>query len=319
MDSYRGQVLVVGSLNADLTVRTDRFPGPGETVTGSDLTVSPGGKGGNQAAAAGLLGADVRMLGNVGDDAHGRLLVGRLESARVDVRRVRTMGDAVTGCAVITVDAAGENTIVVAPGANRRLTADDVRSAQDFFTVRPGSVLTLCLEVAIEVVLAAAQAARAAGVRVLLNISPYQQVPPELLAVTDVLVVNAHELADLTGVSQIDPQGDWSAVAVAARTAMGDTCPPQAVVTLGGAGARVLDLVAGAASAAIRPPKIKPVDTTGCGDAFLSSLAFRLAAGDDIDAAAAFATRVGAYAATGRGAQDSYPTAAQLAIWRPEG
>ena len=313
-----GRVLVVGSLNADLVVRTARIPGPGETVTGSDLVIVPGGKSSNQAAAIGKLGGDVAMLGCVGDDGNGAMLVDSLRNSGVDVSQVRALEGVSTGSAMIAVDDAGENCIIVSPGANGRLSAADVDAAGDFFdTAGPGSILTLCLEVSLDAVKAAARQARQRGAAVVLNISPYMKVGADLLDLVDILVVNNHELADLTGQADFDPLGDWSAVVDATSAALGANGPRTVVVTLGAKGARVIDLDAGTTSDQIPSPKVTPVDTTGCGDAFLASLAFRLAAGDDLPAACAFAARVGAYAATGEGAQNSYPTAEQLANWKP--
>ncbi len=313
-----GRVLVVGSLNADLVVRTARIPGPGETVAGSDLVIVPGGKSSNQAAAVGKLGGDVAMLGCVGDDGNGAMLVKSLESAGVDVSQVRALEGVSTGSAMIAVDDAGENCIIVSPGANGRLSADDVNAATDFFaSADSSSVLTLCLEVSLEAVKAAARNARERGAKVVLNISPYMKVGADLLDLVDILLVNNHELADLTGQAEFDPLGDWTSVIKATDAALGASGPRTVVVTLGANGARIIDLDAGTASEQVPSPKVKPVDTTGCGDAFLAAFSFRIAAGDDLEQAAAFAVRVGAYAATGEGAQNSYPTAQQLADWRP--
>lgn len=312
------RVLVVGSLNADLVVRTARIPAPGETVTGSDLVIVPGGKSSNQAAAIGKLGGDVALLGFVGDDGNGAMLRASLETSGVDVRYVHNLKGVSTGSAMIAVDDRGENCIIVSPGANGRLKAADVEGADAFFdTAGEGSVLTLCLEVDLEAVKAAAREAHQRGAQVVLNVSPYQKVGADLLDLVDILVVNAHELADLTEQGAIEPLGDWSGVLEATRTAMGENGPETVVVTLGGDGARTMDLAAGTVSDQIPSPKVKPVDTTGCGDAFLASLAFRLAEGDSLQDACAFAVRVGAYAATGEGAQNSYPTAEQLANWKP--
>lgn len=313
-----GRVLVVGSLNADLVVRTARIPGPGETVAGSDLVIVPGGKSSNQAAAVGKLGGDVAMLGCVGDDGNGAMLVKSLENAGVDVSQVRALEGVSTGSAMIAVDDAGENCIIVSPGANGRLSADDVNAATDFFaSADSSSVLTLCLEVSLDAVKAAARNARERGAKVVLNISPYMKVGADLLDLVDILLVNNHELADLTGQAEFDPLGDWTSVIEATNAALGASGPRTVVVTLGAQGARIIDLDAGTASEQIPSPKVKPVDTTGCGDAFLAAFSFRIAAGDDLEQAAAFAVRVGAYAATGEGAQNSYPTAQQLADWRP--
>lgn len=313
-----GRVLVVGSLNADLVVRTARIPGPGETVAGSDLVIVPGGKSSNQAAAVGKLGGDVAMLGCVGDDGNGAMLVKSLENAGVDVSQVRALEGVSTGSAMIAVDDAGENCIIVSPGANGRLSADDVNTATDFFaSADSSSVLTLCLEVSLDAVKAAARNAGERGAKVVLNISPYMKVGADLLDLVDILLVNNHELADLTGQAEFDPLGDWTSVIEATNAALGASGPRTVVVTLGAQGARIIDLDAGTASEQIPSPKVKPVDTTGCGDAFLAAFSFRIAAGDDLEQAAAFAVRVGAYAATGQGAQNSYPTAQQLADWRP--
>ncbi|MCM3847915.1 ribokinase [Pseudonocardia sp. DR1-2] len=271
------RVLVVGSLNADLVVRTERFPGPGETVAGSDLTVGPGGKGANQAVAAARLGAAagvaVGMVGAVGDDDHGRTVRDAVAAAGADVDGVTVRTGTATGTAVITVDAAGDNTIVVSPGANATLEPGDLPSFDDV------AVLTLCLEIGVPTVLAAARAARAAGTTVVLNLSPYAPVPAELLAATDVLVVNEHEAALL-----------------------GEHPVPRSVVTRGAAGCEVHD--AGAATlSTVDAMRADVVDTTGSGDAFLAAVAVRLAAGDELPDAARYAVRAGALAVTVAGAQ----------------
>lgn len=266
-----GRIVVVGSLNADLVVRTARLPRPGETVAGADLATGPGGKGANQAVAAARLGGDVLMAGAVGDDAHGRLVRDAVAAAGADTSRVLVREGVATGTAVITVDAAGENTIVVSPGANGTLTG----------AVLPGpgagDVLTMSLEIPTETVLTAARAARAAGATVLLNLSPYAAVPAELLELTDVLVVNEHE-AGLLGGHRV----------------------ARSVVTLGADGCRVREHGTDTAVAAV---PADPVDTTGSGDAFLAAVAVRLAAGDDLPAAARYAVRAGAFAVTVAGAQ----------------
>ncbi|MFF1574742.1 ribokinase [Leifsonia sp. NPDC058292] len=296
----RTGLVIVGSLNADLVVRTERFPGPGETVRGSALATLAGGKGANQAVAAARLGGAVTMVGAVGDDPHGDLLRRSLDSAGVDTSRVRVVPEVATGTAMITVNADGENTIVVSPGANGRLAATDVEQG-DAFDGR--AVLGLCLEVDAAVVTAAASRARDEGITVLLNLSPYADVPHELLAATDVLLVNEHEAAQLFGVPA---DGDQSA---AVARGLGELGIPRAVVTRGADGATVFDHGEVSHIAAVR---VDPVDTTGCGDAFMGALALRLSQGDDLARAARFASLVGAFAATRDGAQSSYPTADEL-------
>lgn len=283
-----GKVVVVGSLNADLTVRVPRLPRPGETLAGSELVTAPGGKSANQAAAAAVLGARVRLVGAVGDDGHGATLLEAARRSGVDTTGVVRVGGTATGTAVIVVDEDGENTIIVSPGANGTLTPEQVGDAG----LTGGDVLCLCLEVPPAVVLAAARAARACGARVVLNPSPLAEVADELLALTDVLVLNAGEAEQLLGA------GDGAAVREAARARGVATT----VVTLGGDGAVVLaDEVTAVPAAAV-----DVVDTTGCGDAFLGALAARLAAGDDVLDGARTACRAATLAATAPGAQSSY-------------
>lgn len=276
-------IVIVGSLNADLVVRTERFPKPGETLHGSDLAILPGGKSANQAVAAGRLGGTVRMIGAVGDDGNGALLRDSVAAAGADTTHVAVREGVATGTAVITVDGAGENTIVISAGANGTLSPDDVPA--DAFD--DAGVLGLCLEVSIDVVVAAARAAHAAGVTVLTNLSPFGAVPAELLELTDVLLVNEHEAAEL---------GEYGVA--------------RSIVTRGGSGCVVHD--GDDEPASIDAVRVEPVDTTGCGDAFMGSVALRLAAGDSLVDAARFAVGVGAYAATKAGAQASYPTTAEL-------
>jgi len=309
----RGQVLVVGSLNADLSVRTRQLPGRGETVTGSDLVVSPGGKSSNQAVAAALLGGDVALMGRVGHDANGELLLDRARAVGVDVAQVERLDDVATGTALIAVDDAGENFIIVSPGANGQLSVRDAEEADGFF--EGAAVLCLCLEVRLPVVQAAARAAHAAGVQVILNLSPFTTVGDDLLHLVDVLVVNQHELLDLLGAATVgggdEPAWDRVGQALAGRG------PDHVVVTLGRDGAVVLGLAQGATAQLHRvpAPRVRAVDTTGCGDAFLGALAHRLALGDDPATACRFAARVGAFAATRPGAQASYPTVEELEVF----
>ncbi len=307
-------ILVVGSLNVDLAVYAERLPAPGETVTGREVVWSPGGKSANQAAAAARLGGSVSLLGIVGTDDHGRLLMDAATEAGVDTRWVRQRGGVATGLAVIEVDDAGENSIVVVPGANATLSPQDVAAAATAFE-RVG-VVCLVLEVPIPTVLAAAQAARSAGALVILNASPLGDLPQELLRLTDVLLVNAHEAAALvpaaTGLQHAGPSEveRWQA---AGRHFAGCGIT-RTVVTLGGQGCVVLESDAEQVRVtAVPATQVRVVDTTGCGDAFTGALAVAMAGGRSLVDAAHQASRVAAIAATRRGAQSSYPSAAELA------
>ncbi|MFF3762991.1 ribokinase [Streptomyces sp. NPDC001922] len=302
-------LLVVGSANADLVVGVDRRPEPGETVLGSDLAVHAGGKGANQAVAAARLGARTALLARVGDDPHGRLLLGSLESAGVDTAGVLT-GDAPTGVALITVDPSGDNSIVVSPGANARLTPDDVRDAGELLAA--ARVVSLQLEIPPATVAAAVRAAAEAGTRVVLNPSPPAPVPGDVLAACDPLVVNEHEARFLLrghaaagegAAAEASAPEEWAA-------ALLDRGPRSVVVTLGPEGALVAR-----PEGTVRVPSLSvdPVDTTGAGDAFTGALAWRLGVGDDLETAVRFAVRVGAAAVTRPGAQESFPTESEVA------
>ncbi|MFF4182720.1 ribokinase [Streptomyces sp. NPDC001691] len=291
-------LLVVGSANADLVIGVDRRPAPGETVLGTDLAVHPGGKGANQAVAAARLGARTVLLAKVGDDDHGRLLLTSLRAAGVGTVGV-LVDKTPTGVALITVDPSGDNSIVVSPGANARLTPDDVRAARSLFALAP--VVSVQLEIPLETV---AEVARclAPGARLVLNPSPPAPLPPEVLAACDPLIVNEHEARFMLGGSAGESPEDWAR----ALLALG---PRSVVVTLGAEGALAAD-----ADGCVRvpSPRVEAIDTTGAGDAFTAALAWRLGLGEPLKQAATFATRVGAFAVTRKGAQESYPTADEL-------
>ncbi|MET9517325.1 ribokinase [Streptomyces sp. NPDC002994] len=307
---YDYDLLVVGSANADLVIGVERRPAPGETVLGSDLAVHPGGKGANQAVAAARLGARTALLARVGDDAHGRLLLESQREAGVDTGGVR-VGGAPTGVALITVDPSGDNSIVVSPGANSRLTPEDVRDAGALFA--GARVVSAQLEIPLKTV-AEVVRTRAAGSRFVLNPSPPAPLPAEVLAACDPLVVNEHEARYVLGLGAGPGDGlgdtagpapeDWAR----GLLALG---PLSVVVTLGAEGALVAD---GRTGAAVRvlSPRVDAVDTTGAGDAFTAALAWRLSLGEDLATAAAYAVRVGAAAVTKEGAQASFPTAAEV-------
>ncbi|MFE7976625.1 ribokinase [Streptomyces shenzhenensis] len=296
---YDYDLLVVGSANADLVISVERRPGAGETVLGSDLAVHPGGKGANQAVAAARLGACTALLARVGDDAHGRLLLDSQRAAGVDTVGV-LVGGAPTGVALITVDPSGDNSIVVSPGANGRLTPADVRAAGSLF--HASRVVSAQLEIPLETVVEVVRSL-APDSRFVLNPSPPQPLPQEVLAACDPLIVNEHEARVILGESRVgDRPEDWARILLAKG-------PRSVVVTLGAEGALVAD-----ADGVVRvpSPKVAAVDTTGAGDAFTAALAWRLGAGSGLTEAAGYAARVGAAAVTRRGAQESFPTAEEV-------
>ncbi|WP_144661046.1 ribokinase [Paenarthrobacter nicotinovorans] len=298
-------IVVVGSLNADLTIYTQRLPQPGETVHGNGFAVNPGGKSANQAVAASKLGGKVTLIGAVGEDSNGTMLLESTANAGVDVSRVRR-SDTATGVAVISVDANGENSIIISAGANGTLAPADV----DFAAFQDAAVVCLCLEVGIDTVVAAAQAGHDAGATVLLNLSPYAEVPELLAGLSDVLLVNAHEAALFLGPEAFIPDAEANAEAwEPVRSQFADRGLQRVLVTLGSQGSVVLDSLArGEQLTRIAPTRVSAVDTTGAGDAFTGAVAARLAAGDSLTDAASFASVAAALAATKKGTQAAYAT-----------
>lgn len=292
------EVAVVGSLNLDTTIRVVRLPRAGETVLGSGHFTDTGGKGANQAVAAARLGRRVSMIGAVGADAAGVMLIESLAASGVDTSAVRVVAGAVSGMAVITVAEGAENSIVVDPGANGALDAAHVAAAGAVLETAP--VTLAQLEVPMEAV---AQAARLAGGRFVLNPAPAALVPPELLSLTDVLVPNATELATLVGAG---PPANAADAATMAQEVRG---PGAIVVTLGALGAVVVE---GGVVSHVPAPEVVAIDPTAAGDAFCGGLADGLVGGLDLVAAVRWAVRCGAVTATRWGAQASLPTRSEV-------
>ena len=273
----RPRIAVVGSINLDLVGFCERLPRPGETVTDAELERVPGGKGANQAVAAARLGADVRFIGCVGDDEFGPLARTGLDEAGVDLRGLQVV-DEPTGVALILVDAGGENQIVVAPGANRKLRPGS-------FTLGETDAVLCQLEIPVETVAAAAE--QASGM-FCLNAAPARTVPADVLERADLIVANSFEL-DALGSS---PLGGLFAL------------------TLGREGALLLE--AGEEVARAAPPEVKAVDGTAAGDAFCACLVVSLLEGRRYDESLERACAAGAIAASRPGAQPSLPTAAEV-------
>ena len=290
-----GGVFAVGSINQDFVLAVERRPEPGETVTDAELTLLPGGKGANAAIAAARLGAEVSMLGRVGEDAFGAELIKNLRENGVDVEYVRATPDAPTGSAFITVTPDGENAIVVSPGANRSFGPDEVEEAAE--NLRETGVLVAQLEVPAEAVERAAKIATQSGGRFVFNLAPAREVRESLLRLSDPLVVNETEARFLLGEDAPDPEG------LAAKLL--DLGSASTVVTLGASGAV---LASGGTTRQFPAPKIEAVDTTGAGDAFVGALAARLAGGASLEEAVPYAVLAGAAAVAKAGAQGSLPT-----------
>lgn len=296
-------LFIIGSLNMDLIVRTPRIPAPGETILGHAFSTAPGGKGANQAVAAAKLGAPVKMLGRVGADDFGKTLRAQLHRVGVDSQFVFKDANAATGVALISVDDAGQNSIIVAPGANGRVTRNDVDHARA--ALRAARVVVAQLEIPLDVVTYAMKIARDAGALTILNPAPAQSLPRELFENIDVIVPNETEASQLTNIVV----NDFNNATHAAR-ALQQMGARHVIITMGNKGA--LWLGENAKAQHIAPFAIQAIDTTAAGDAFVGALAASLAREQDWTTSLRMASAAGALAATKLGAQPSLPTRAEV-------
>ena len=302
-------IVVLGSLNMDLVVRAPRIPQPGETIHGEDFDTIPGGKGANQAAAAARLGANVKMVGRVGADDFGPILLENMRVQGVDVSHIRVDPDTASGISLITIDAAGENSIVLASGANARVSLEDVGGIRGLLA--QARFLVMQFEIPLPIVGAAIALAKDRGVQVILNPAPAYPVDAEFLQGVTYLVVNETEAQTLTGLVVHDVES-----ARAAGRALLETGVPVVIVTLGGEGALV---ATPDGTAHVPAHRVQVVDTTAAGDAFVGGLATALLAGLELVEAVRYATCAGTLATTVLGAQTSLPSANQVQALYEEG
>ncbi|KAA1013802.1 ribokinase [Paraburkholderia panacisoli] len=295
-------MVVVGSANMDLVVRAAGLPASGETLLGSGFETCAGGKGANQAIAAARLGASVAMVGCVGDDAFGATLRDALTSDRIDTAHVQRIPATSSGIAMITVAADGANTIVVAPGANARLTPELVDAAGEL--IAHAGMLICQLEVPLGAVRRAIDTAARHGTPVLLNPAPAQPLPDDLYAQIDVLIVNETEAQVLAGVAVSD-----AATACRAANALRAKGAHTVIVTLGAGGAWYAGPEGEGHMAA---PRVDAVDTTAAGDTFAGGFAAARVRGAPLCDAIAFGQRAAALSVMRKGAQTSIPTRAEL-------
>ncbi|MBI3242132.1 MAG: ribokinase [Chloroflexi bacterium] len=293
-------IVVVGSLNMDLVVRAPRHPQLGETILGGNFQTFPGGKGANQAVAAARLGGAVKMIGRVGNDSFGDSLLSTLKRDNVDTTHVRCDGNLPTGVALITVDAVGQNTIVVASGANGELTPDDVEAGEAAFV--GAAVLLLQLECPLTAVERAIELAKKHGARVVLNPAPAQMLNATLLESVDYLAPNQTELALLTGIDDL-------ANTRRAASHLRAHGVQRVIVTLGEEGVLAVD---DEGEFYLPAHQVTVVDTTAAGDAFVGALAVALMEGRSTREAVAWGNAAGGLTVTRPGAQPSLPTRAEL-------
>lgn len=295
------KVVVVGSLNMDLIVRAPRRPATGETVMGDDFRILPGGKGLNQAVAAARQGAATAMIGRVGDDDFGRRFRAFLDSEGIDRSGVRTTPDCATGVGIVTL-AGGDNAIIVAPGANMRLTPDEAAN----LPLAAGDVCVGQFEVPLAATEAAFRRARDAGATTILNAAPAQALPGALLEVVDILVVNEIELATLSGAPISQSSGAAEITAAARGLLRGDRL---VIATLGARGAMA---VSREGLHEVTGHVVPVIDTTGAGDCFVGAFAAALAGGCDRLSALARANAAASLSVQRPGAAPAMPTAAEL-------
>ena len=287
------RIVVAGSANMDVVGLAERLPAPGETVLGDDFVMNPGGKGANQAIAAARAGGDTAFLGAIGSDSFGVTITARLVAAGVDTAHVRTTYGS-SGVAVIMVDRAGENSILVSPGANSTFT--DLTDAEQA-VIAGGDVLLCQQEIPAATVLAAARAGHAGGTRVVLNAAPARPLHPDLLAMVDLLVVNEVEAQAVTG----RPEPDVAALLEVV---------PRAVLTLGGAGSWFAER--GGRTERVPAVPVDVVDTTAAGDAFCGALAVAWGEGRDLVDAVRWASAAGAACVRRVGAFGALPSRAEI-------
>ncbi|MHC4307557.1 MAG: ribokinase [Planctomycetota bacterium] len=292
------RIAVVGSLNMDLVMRVSRIPKPGETILGADdLQMIPGGKGANQAYASARLEAEVAMIGGVGGDAFGEQLINSLKNADVNTQHITRDSKASTGIALIVVEEGGQNSIVVSSGANGRITPSHVSRAES--VIRSADLTLLQLEIPLPAVIKAAQCAKKHGVKVILNPAPAQQLPAELLSLTDILIPNETEAAMLSGYDVGTDEG--------IRLASSKLCQSGVKTIIMTRGSQGASLITENEIEHFPAFPIEPVDTTAAGDAFVGSFAVAFAEGKPLTEAVRYGNAAGALASAKPGAQPSMP------------
>lgn len=291
------RILVVGSSNTDMVIKTQSFPCPGETILGGKFLMNAGGKGANQAVAAARLGGQVTFIGKIGDDIFGKQAVQQLKDEGIHVDFVCVDADNPSGVALITVDSKGENSIVVAPGSNGTLSPDDFDKALDVLT--DAEFVLMQLEIPIPTVEHIAAVAALQKKKVVLNPAPAAHLSDELLKCLYILTPNETEAELLTGIKVTDEPS-----ALKAARYLHDKGVEIVIITMGAAGAFLL---ANDSHEIIRAPKVEPVDTTAAGDTFNGALVVALTEGKTIRESITFANKVAAISVTRFGAQASVP------------
>ncbi|MGI5899934.1 MAG: ribokinase [Christensenellales bacterium] len=296
------KIAVIGSLNIDYVANVANFPSSGETVLSTGFNMVPGGKGANQAYALGRMGADVVMLGAVGDDFNGKIALEGLGGAGVDVSQIKISGEP-TGLAMIAVNDKGENSIVVCPGANDDVTFDYIKSKADM--LKRCDIIVFQLEIPLETVLLSAKMLKEMGKTIILDPAPAPETPPRgLISLADYIKPNESELAKLTGADSDEMDLD---TACDKLLDMGAGC---VLASLGSAGVMVKKK--NLPGEVFPAQKVKAVDTTAAGDSFTAAVAYALSKNLPIEDAVIFANKVATLVVQRPGAQSSIPTREEM-------
>lgn len=290
------KILVIGSSNTDMTIKTDKLPSPGETVLGGVFTMGHGGKGANQAVAAKRLGGNVTFVCKVGKDLFGESSVKSYESEGIDTSHILYSGHP-SGVALINVDASAENSISVASGANLDFSPEDVKGLRD--VIREASILLLQLEIPVDTVLEAARIAFESGVYVILNPAPACRLPEEIYRYVSLLIPNETEAGQMSGIQVSDCQSAEAAAKILTKSGAGNV-----IITMGSKGSMIYGEDG---SGFIPSRKVDAIDTTAAGDTYCGALSVALSEGKNLYEAAVFATAASSIAVTRHGAQESVP------------
>lgn len=291
------KILVIGSANMDMVIKTDHFPVPGETMIGGEFSLIPGGKGANQAVAAARLGGEVSFLSQLGDDVFGAQNLENYRKEGIDTSFIKLNPNKPSGVALITVDKSGENTIIVAPGANEAISVDDIHKAKDI--IEAAEMILIQLEIQLSVVFEACKIAFGLGKKIILNPAPATVLQPEIFQYLFMVTPNETESEQLTGVKVVDEK--TAEVASEILLAKG---VQNVIITMGAAGAYVHSKEF---KGIIPTKKVVALDTTAAGDTFNGALAVALVNGGGMKEAVDFALKASTMSVTKMGAQSSIP------------
>jgi ribokinase len=298
----RKSIVVIGSSNMDLVAKASRIPVVGETLTGSDFFMVPGGKGANQAVAAAKLGGEVSLIARLGKDIYAESSLENFKNVNINTKHIRKIEGVPSGVAIIAIDDNGQNIIIVVSGANSKLTPADVTNAQS--DIANAAVVVCQLEIPLETVEQAAKIAQKNNVLFILDPAPAKKLNDELLSMVDILKPNETEAEILTGIKVVDKTTSAKAADVLLAKGV-----KTVIITLGERGFMIADKDN---KELIRRLEVKAVDSTAAGDAFIGSLAYSLAEGKSLKDAAIYANVVAALSVTKLGAQSSMPTKEQV-------